>query len=359
LEPLPSTTSPPVSNLPPEDIPVEEHDLTHVDAWEDGDGITPTVNKKGKGKGKATDDDASSSSSDSAESQEVSTYPPQQEDEMEERRIQENLRKWEAAERQKRRLTREASISLAATQHPSVVGDVSKRASALWNRGMPLRTKPRGTGSGSGHQVLTGEDLDGDGEAEHVPIALSHIDASPSQSPLPSATPTQAQFNMDMDERPETPIENPFEDPGVLTRVSSHSTSSDSSENHSAIMTSAPSTPATGLIKSKKRLEEDQEGHPHRPILQASSSFTSPPSRSKAPPPEPLLLPPPKTPPLRINTPNAHISPPPRQEQTHPDDESSEPEPKEVRWWTDWLCGCSEGLERGGEHQAGRTNPFE
>ena|ERR1700761_5078360 len=88
LERLPSTSSP-VSNLPPEDIPVEEHDLTHADVWVDDDGETPTVNKKWKGKGKATDDDASSSSTESAESQEVSTYPPQQEDEMEERRIQE------------------------------------------------------------------------------------------------------------------------------------------------------------------------------------------------------------------------------------------------------------------------------
>jgi hypothetical protein len=22
-----------------------------------------------------------------------------------------------------------------------------------------------------------------------------------------------------------------------------------------------------------------------------------------------------------------------------------------VRWWTEWLCGCSEGLDRGGEAQ--------
>ncbi|KAF8320814.1 hypothetical protein DL93DRAFT_2073535 [Clavulina sp. PMI_390] len=32
---------------------------------------------------------------------------------------------------------------------------------------------------------------------------------------------------------------------------------------------------------------------------------------------------------------------------------------EEGRWWTDWLCGCREGPNRGGDNQAGKTNPFE
>ncbi|TEB38192.1 hypothetical protein FA13DRAFT_1725839 [Coprinellus micaceus] len=34
-------------------------------------------------------------------------------------------------------------------------------------------------------------------------------------------------------------------------------------------------------------------------------------------------------------------------------------EAKKTRWWHEWLCGCGEGPDRGGHHQAGRTNPFE
>jgi len=40
------------------------------------------------------------------------------------------------------------------------------------------------------------------------------------------------------------------------------------------------------------------------------------------------------------------------------DDDDIEP-PFNGRWWTDWLCGCREGADRGGDHQAGRTNAFE
>lgn len=30
----------------------------------------------------------------------------------------------------------------------------------------------------------------------------------------------------------------------------------------------------------------------------------------------------------------------------------AEEEP-EVRWWHEWLCGCGEGPDRGGDHQVG------
>ncbi|KAG2368160.1 hypothetical protein BDR07DRAFT_1478486 [Suillus spraguei] len=74
------------------------------------------------------------------------------------------------------------------------------------------------------------------------------------------------------------------------------------------------------------------------------------------PPPQPLGLPPPLTPPPKGTRPRAipmKSTPPPRLHQ-----EPTEPE-QEVRWWHDWLCGCSEGPDRGGDNQAGRTNPFE
>ncbi|KAJ7430862.1 hypothetical protein B0H11DRAFT_2133646 [Mycena galericulata] len=72
---------------------------------------------------------------------------------------------------------------------------------------------------------------------------------------------------------------------------------------------------------------------PQRPaLLTASSSIRRPPT------PKPLGLPPPRAPPppLPQNTP-----------------------PPETRWWHEWLCGFGEGSDRGGDNQAGRTNPFE
>lgn len=46
------------------------------------------------------------------------------------------------------------------------------------------------------------------------------------------------------------------------------------------------------------------------------------------------------------------------QDRREEDEDDVEP-PFKGRWWTDWLCGCREGPDRGGDHQAGRTNAFE
>lgn len=71
-------------------------------------------------------------------------------------------------------------------------------------------------------------------------------------------------------------------------------------------------------------------------------------SSSKPPPPRPLGLPPPKAPPPPIEPPMT-ASP---TRQGHEDDvDDDKTETKRTRWWHEWLCGCGEGPDRGGERQ--------
>lgn len=75
------------------------------------------------------------------------------------------------------------------------------------------------------------------------------------------------------------------------------------------------------------------------------------PTPTLVPPPQQLGLPPPLTPPPKGARPRMtpmKSTPPPMLRQ-----EPIEPE-QEVRWWHDWLCGCSEGPDRGGDNQVGK-----
>lgn len=66
-------------------------------------------------------------------------------------------------------------------------------------------------------------------------------------------------------------------------------------------------------------------------------------SLGRLPPPTPLGLPPPKTPPP--------IHEPPIMAPVIPRDTSMQEQELEARWWHEWLCGCGEGRDRGGDHQ--------
>jgi hypothetical protein len=130
---------------------------------------------------------------------------------------------------------------------------------------------------------------------------------------------------------PNSPV-NPFHDP-----LDSQSPYDDSHEQP-AIMDglSLPPRPPAKIAKGKGGLQ------PQRPIIMVSAS-----SFLKPHPPKPLGLPSPRTPPpANMTGPPAPIASPvlsatPRESE----------ELKESRWWHDYLCGCNEGKDRGGEHQ--------
>ena len=138
-------------------------------------------------------------------------------------------------------------------------------------------------------------------------------------------------------------------------------------------MTESDSAPAelTTTPTGKKHLEV-----PKRPTLEASSSFAGPEaeaevkrtkSKRQLPPPKPLDLPAPKAPPPHPDAPPTDRPPQPVAE---PDLEAHErardaeaqrqlnqveDDQTPVRWWHEWLCGCGEGHDRGGDNQVRPT----
>ncbi|KZT32232.1 hypothetical protein SISSUDRAFT_567640 [Sistotremastrum suecicum HHB10207 ss-3] len=353
-------TSTPSTSPPP-----QEEDLSKATAWVEEE-HAPPFPAKWKGKGKQVDDDDDEvdvhSSGDGLDS-----YPPV-DDEAEGRRISENLKRWEEAERRRRKQLRDSTHN--QHQPSSVVADVSRKASGLlWssrNSGhTAASTRPPNLGPKT-HQVLSTND-----ELEGVPLDPINVTHSPSPTP----TPTQAtqQFDLQIHSQPQDHglirrdslvsaelhvPENPFEDPVIVSRTSS----SGSGSSGSAVMvpsstSSAPphsNTPPPIRSPSPKTQTTLRESTSSR----ASNSTTTTAHSSTARP----MLPerqttigldgkPVRTGPPRIASPAASSI---QQQDLYMD-----PDPHESRWWTDWLCGCREGPNRGGDDQAGRTNPFE
>ncbi|KAG6813324.1 hypothetical protein H0H92_012137 [Tricholoma furcatifolium] len=224
-------------------------------------------------------------------------YPPTNDDVEETRRIEANLRQWDAVERRRRKSARESTQATT-----SLVGDVTRTASLLWSSKRSGRKPDPSLGN---HVALQSQ--------ENI------NDLNTSTNPSPSR---------------ETDLKNPFANPPehlspFADPLQSRSTMSSTSSSDS------PSA---------------------SPLLQNLSSDTStyPMDRSAPGPPMPLGLPPPRTPPPFTMSPNP-VSPP----STSVPSNIVNDELQETRWWHDWLCGCSEGPDRGGDYQAGRTNPFE
>lgn len=299
-------------------------------------------------------------------------YPPMGDDDLEERRVNETLKRWEEAERQRRKAVRESNRT-SGSPRPSLVGDVSRRASKLWKEGAQRRTSlrrgaarirddespTRRSSTGTRTSGVTRED--GLAPSRSTTLSTQERERDNARSVSPSS-PTPLVSN------------NPFSTPRMGSPVSledrydaSRSKSPAGAGPEDALMqgTSAPPTP------SANRTVHDPE-YPDRPILQASGSGSygadalsaKPKSkRGSLPPPRPLDLPeefvpspttaaatmPRAVSPMVIGRSDAEIA---------EDDELEAREASQGRWWTDWLCGCREG-GRLGQDQAGRTNPFE
>lgn len=194
----------------------------------------------------------------------------------------------------KRKAARE---SVTDTQSPSLFTNVTRRASSLWtgrNSQHPHNIDP----SLGAHTALNSQD-----SVDVVP--LEDIAATPTPSPTHSES------------------SNPFANPRAPDPFS----------DAEAIMSPSPDpSPPTPQGEKDDAIAMTS---PQRPaLLKASSSIRRPPT------PKPLGLPPPRAPP----PPLPQNNPPPV---PIPEDD----EPKETRWWHEWLCGLGEGSDRGGDHQ--------
>lgn len=299
-----SNSPEPQPSLPPSPV---EQDISRAGTFNEEstltEGYTPT---SAKGKERQHDTYREVVEEESDVETGVEGYPPTKDEEAESRKVEENLRRWEMAERERRKAARES-----ATVRSSMVGDATWTASSLlW----PRRSK-RGSGGGSHHKLQTTEDG----------LPLDEID-----TPAPSAPPS-----------PE-PTENPF-----LTPAASTTSLPLKDPQISAVMegSSIPPTPAVELESRQLTVPTAK-----RPTLTKADSRSS----VSHPPPQPLDLPKPRSPPPRTATPHANRPPEPIPPPS-PTPKPQEEDGKDRRWWTDWLCGCSESSG----HQAGRTNPFE
>ncbi|KIY44358.1 hypothetical protein FISHEDRAFT_61899 [Fistulina hepatica ATCC 64428] len=246
---------------------------TPTSAW------TDRPSRKGKQRQLSEDDD-----SESGDSVGSPSYPPVNDDDEETRRVEQTLKKWEMAERQRRKVARDVAAG-PDTFSPSLVRSVARRASLLW-AGKHRHGTPPDPSLGA-HRALGSTDsinLDG---------VVLHDVATP--TPSPPAT------------RISPRTDDPFSD--------------------------AHSLPS--LMQSPVELN----------TLDVSENSLLSPSVS-SPVSTPLSMP--------IDEPPPPTSPPRLQ---HTPD--IEPEEKPVPWWHEWLCGCSEDADRGGDRQAGRTNPNE
>ncbi|KAF8993686.1 hypothetical protein BDQ17DRAFT_1367985 [Cyathus striatus] len=193
---------------------------------------------------------------DTPTSQTITPYPPTAHEDEETRRVEETLKRWELVERQRRRAARDSSQSISMT--PSLVENVTRRASALWSTGKKSKTTS-GVGLGLGtHTALQSED-----RIDILP--MGDINVSPTPSPSPSPT------------RSETNITSPFADPVQPVSPFADVYRVDAAQD-------GPLHPLTATS-------------PHRSALLTPSSPTSSLHSHQPPPPQPLGLPAPRTPP--------------------------------------------------------------
>ena len=231
-----------------------------------------------------------------------------------------------------------SSRDKAVNNSPSLFADLFRRDS----RKVPL-------GGVGAHHVLSTTDGDGD------VVPLEDLD-----------TPSVDRFST-----PPTPEpENPFDTPSA-------SRTSLNIPDNPAIMTESDSAPTELSTSPAAKNHLDV---PKRPTLEASSSFAGPEaeaggdgkvkrtkSKRQPPPPKPLDLPAPKVPPPHPDAPHTARPPEPVAEpeldvhERDRDVEAGRREAKPVedlppmRWWHEWLCGCGEGPDRGGDNQVRGT----
>lgn len=196
----------------------------------------------------------------------------------------------------------------------SLLSNVTRRASQLWRNG-----SRRHPSVGGRHTVLGSTD-----NLDAVP--LEDIAASPTPTPSPSPTPSSSSIPSSTREHitnNHQAAENPFENP----------------RTPSALVALSPFADAHQVDIERSRTKTDK--------LESRAGEKR--HSQLPPPPMPLDLPRPKTPPpVAISTP-PYLTAPPRATH-HPKD--IEDDTKSTRWWHEWLCGCGEGPDRGGDYQA-------
>ncbi|KAF8135714.1 hypothetical protein EV363DRAFT_1321412 [Boletus edulis] len=274
-------------------------------------------------------------------------YPPTTDDVAETRRVEETLKRWEFAERQRRKTVRE---SVHHTSGLSLLSSVTRTANLVISGKNSIGTS---AGPGNARTFKSYETVNVAREGYAVP--LDDIDHTRQDIAVhsPSASLFDRKASSDTGRGSASgsgTSENPFVHPSERTR-----TQTPTPAPTPMIPPCSPPSPSpfgdtcayaqqavqgdlTTRIsaESKTHARERSLGNRASPVL----------------PPRPLgLFPPPHATQPQPTSQPVLRSPQPRRQDPE--------ERQEVRWWHDWLCGCGENPDRGGDNQAGRTNPFE
>jgi len=259
------------------------------------------------------------------------SYPPMSEEAAEEREVIENLKRWEMAERLRRKAMRESRSLSGGSTVSSPVTALGRRASQLLFR--------RSTSS-----------------SRDAPTRLQTV------SPTPVDDLEQQRDSLTRTETADT-ARNPFRDPVATDAVALMSPTSAEPFQKKHVRSDSMSTVTGGTAGLAQPT-------PQRPILQASGSstlFTQEPGRVRVPPPRPLDIPTTPAPqhvyegggpvPARVSGPREEMVVRRTVAEVQEEEDELERERRDGRWWTDWLCGLKERRDPAG--QGGRTNPFE
>lgn len=223
-----------------------------------------------------------------------------------------NLKRWEREERLRRKAARESNISTG----PSFL---QRGASLLWRKRKSVQA--------GAHRALNTSEVEDD-------VPLGEVGPSPCTSRATSPIPTTSGSVR----RSHSPDKNPFSSP-------EDNLSSNSITKNTAVMDPSPE-PLIVMTPKTAVAPDLVNGRPA--IIQASSSFSKP-----YPAPQPIDIPPPRTPPPRALSSDSSRPPEPAvramSQSSSMKDESEEL--PQSRWWTEWLCGCTEGHDRGGDNQ--------
>ena len=319
--------------------------------------------------------------------------------------LAQTLKRWEQLERQRRKAARESRSSVDTTRSsmsisrtsPPRAGDVQRRGSLFWSRsGAKARkpapgSQPLPTGEGDAEAVEgdghTVEDFGEPPESEDIAVVQSSsndprenfmqrqrhntsssVDSHISDSSAATITPESSGVRVEVTgPTPSNSSIDPFVDPSTPSSAKpflarNSSVASDPFKDASTTYNdeSLPSK------RNSKRSSKIAQPQPQHPPTAGAQGMKRPP---RYPTPQPLGLPvtamvapgdehaPDHDDDGRSDTDSRSSS-----QQDHPsavrraerkqmvDGEHDEP-PETGKWWTEWLCGCSEGPDRGGEHQ--------
>ncbi|KAG8920015.1 hypothetical protein FRC01_000980 [Tulasnella sp. 417] len=337
------------------------------------------------------------------------SYPPMKDEELETRRVQENLRRWEEVEKQRRKAARE---SRTARTPSTLISDVAGYVTSFGSKPASRRKDSRTDSVGTIPSIPDGAATRAGGWTAASTRDSEDVELEPPKDPKrtpPDATPTKANFQKRLATRPSQSSivttdsaatvtsgpRNPFSTPSgaIPVKPSEERDEPFTPPDHHLISreASASSTATSGSAEDPFKNPEGAKTDLDLPLLSTPKNLspaTSPrvdkgmsllqvprsPKRSrspsnaaakrtsvKQPPPSvrPLDLPEPTMPRMEPEPASGHWRrvQDAKQRDRAIQEELEEDRAKGGRWWTDWICGCRESNVR--EEQAGRTNPFE